>query len=178
MMALPNQTPYDDNPRSRLRGNLWGMARKQNKSIIDADTIITGNVSSSGALDVSGQIQGNLQCRNLRLANPGHIHGDVLSESVDIDSRVDGSIRSRHVLLRSNSQVIGDIHHESLSIESGAFFEGEVRRSENPTQAQAPIQQSPPPHPTPRETLHSDAHRQQPLDRMVPLNPAPWSRTG
>lgn len=155
------------------------MARKQNMSVIDASMVITGNVSCSGALEVSGQIEGNLQCRNLRLSKPGHIHGDVLCESVDIDSRVDGSIRSRHVILRSHSQVVGDIHHESLSIESGAFFEGEVRRSENPTQGQSFVsQQNTPIQPSPRDMLHSEPRQHQPVEQTVPLAPAPWTRTG
>ncbi len=155
-----------------------GMANKQSRSIVDTGMVITGNVSCTGALEVSGQIQGNLQCRNLTLSQPGHIHGDVFCETVDIDSRIDGTIRSRQVILRSQAQVIGDIHHTSLSIENGAFFEGEVRRSENLAQVQSSAPRSAPSQLAAQNAPHSEPLRQEPLELPATIQPVPWSRTG
>ncbi len=163
------------------------MAKKQSKSIIDEGMIITGNVSCAGALEVNGQIQGQLHCRNLTVSQPGHIHGDVFCESVDIDSRIDGSIRSKQVILRSKAQVNGDIYHSSLSIESGAFFEGDVRRSENPTQVQSTAPQmeqtqippqSRPPEQSQQPQPRSEPNRPAAPDQQMPVDPIQWSRTG
>ncbi|MGZ5926486.1 MAG: hypothetical protein ACXWLJ_07395, partial [Rhizomicrobium sp.] len=43
-----------------------------------------------------------------------------------------GRIYARKVLLCATSQVEGDILQESFAVETGAFFEGTCRRSENP----------------------------------------------
>ncbi len=43
-----------------------------------------------------------------------------------------GRIRARKVLLAATSHVEGDILHEAFAVESGAFFEGNCRHSDNP----------------------------------------------
>lgn len=160
------------------------MAKKQGQSIIDQGMMVTGTVSCSGALEVHGQIQGDVHCRSLTLKQPGHIHGDVLCESVVVDSRIDGTIRSRQVVLRSEACVIGDIHHASLTIESGAFFEGEVRRSENPTQALSltpqtvsaqPVAQMAPAEHGLRRT---EPRQQARPDHQIAADHERWRRTG
>ncbi len=160
------------------------MAKKQGQSIIDQGMVITGTVTCSGALEVHGQIQGDVHCRSLTLAKPGHIHGDVLCESVAVDSRIDGSIRSRQVVLRSEACVIGDIHHASLTIESGAFFEGEVRRSENPTEVKSSPPQigltQPVAHMTPAEhgMRRPEPRQHARPDHQIAADHERWRRTG
>ena len=46
--------------------------------------------------------------------------------------KVVGRIRARKVLLAATSHVEGDILHEAFAVESGAFFEGNCRHSDNP----------------------------------------------
>ncbi len=46
--------------------------------------------------------------------------------------KVTGRIRARKVLLAATSHVEGDILHEAFAVESGAFFEGNCRHSDNP----------------------------------------------
>ena len=46
--------------------------------------------------------------------------------------KVMGRIRARKVLLAASSHVEGDILHEAFAVESGAFFEGNCRHSDNP----------------------------------------------
>ena len=72
------------------------------------------------------------------------VHGNLTATGdIQIDGTVDGDIRSR-VQLSSTCHVEGDILHEALAVETGAFFEGNCRHSDDPisqpsaTQAQRP----------------------------------------
>ena len=59
-----------------------------------------------------------------------------------------GRIRARKVLLCATSHVEGDILHEAFAVETGAFFEGNCRHSDNPlgdpvTAKSAPVTAAP-----------------------------------
>jgi cytoskeletal protein CcmA (bactofilin family) len=86
-------------------------------SIISADMVINGTLASTGDIQIDGRVE-----------------GDVRS--------VVGRIRARKVLLAATSHVEGDILHEAFAVESGAFFEGNCRHSDNPlgdVQRQPPV---------------------------------------
>src|SRR5690606_2330585 len=53
-------------------------------------------------------------------------------DDIVIRGRVIGTIRGRRVQLSSTSHVEGDILHEALAVETGAFFEGNCRHSDDP----------------------------------------------
>lgn len=105
-------------------------------SIIDADTLITGTVTCTGEMELRGQVEGQIHSRNLIIRQHGHMNGDIFCESVMVDGRVDGNLHANQVDLKAGANVNGDIHHTFLTIETGAMFEGDVRRSNNPTQVQ------------------------------------------
>ncbi|HAC59072.1 MAG TPA: polymer-forming cytoskeletal protein, partial [Rhodobiaceae bacterium] len=54
-----------------------------------------------------------------------------------IRGRVVGTIRGRRVQLASTCHVEGDILHEALAVETGAFFEGACRHSDDPISQQS-----------------------------------------
>ena len=145
--------------------------QKPRKSVIDAGVIIAGTVACTGEVEILGQVQGDLHCSLLAVSQPGHISGDVYAESAIIDGRVDGTIRSKQVVLRSGAHVTGDIHHASLVIEHGAIFEGKVRRSNNPTQAQPKAAE---PQPRPANAVAAQPHPVAPAPQ--PMAPAPQPR--
>jgi cytoskeletal protein CcmA (bactofilin family) len=60
------------------------------------------------------------------------VHGEIFAEDVTVRGKVIGRIRARKVLLAATSHVEGDILHEAFAVESGAFFEGNIRHSDNP----------------------------------------------
>ena len=110
-------------------------APKRNRaapSIISADMIMQGTLSSAGDIHVDGRVEGDARSVSLVVGDTAEIHGEVLAEEVTIRGKVIGSIRARKVLLTATSHVEGDILHEALAVESGAFFEGNCRHSDNP----------------------------------------------
>jgi cytoskeletal protein CcmA (bactofilin family) len=101
-------------------------------STIGEELTITGNIVSKGKIQLDGQIQGDIDCRSLVLAENSQLEGSAIAEEVVIRGRLIGSVRALRVTLQSKCHVEGDIFHQSLVIEEGAYFEGKSRRSADP----------------------------------------------
>jgi cytoskeletal protein CcmA (bactofilin family) len=101
-------------------------------SIISADMVINGTLNSAGDIQVDGRVEGDVRSVGLVIGDKAEIHGEVLAEDVTVRGKVVGRIRARKVLLAATSHVEGDILHEAFAVESGAFFEGNCRHSDNP----------------------------------------------
>ena len=101
-------------------------------SVISADLVVNGTLISSGNLQIDGRVEGDVRSSSLVIGDNAFIHGEVCAEEVTIRGRVQGSIRARKVLLCATSHVEGNILHEAFAVETGAFFEGNCRHSENP----------------------------------------------
>lgn len=101
-------------------------------SIISADLVVQGTLTSSGDIQIDGKVEGNVNSTGLVIGDKASIQGDVMAEDVTVRGRVKGSIRARKVLLASTCHVEGDILHEAFAVETGAFFEGNCRHADNP----------------------------------------------
>lgn len=99
-------------------------------SIISSDLKITGNLESTGDIQVDGTVNGDISSRTLTIGEAAHVQGSVLSDSVRVCGRVSGEIKSTSVVLAKTARVEGDIAHQSLAIEAGAYVEGNIRRLE------------------------------------------------
>jgi cytoskeletal protein CcmA (bactofilin family) len=106
--------------------------RNSPPSIIASDLVVNGTLTSNGHVQIDGQVRGDVHCAGLVLGEKALINGDILSEDVTIRGRVQGNIRAHKVHLSSTSRVEGDIHRQSMAVESGAFFEGSSRHSDDP----------------------------------------------
>jgi cytoskeletal protein CcmA (bactofilin family) len=101
-------------------------------SIISADLVVNGTLTSSGDIQIDGRVEGDVRSVGLVIGDKAEIHGEVHAEDVTVRGKVVGRIRARKILLASTSHVEGDILHEAFAVESGAFFEGNCRHSDNP----------------------------------------------
>jgi len=101
-------------------------------SIISADVVLIGNVTSGGDLQIDGTIEGDIRSTSLTVGDKATINGEIYAEDVVIRGRVMGSIRARRVQLCSTCHVEGNILHEALAVESGAYFDGNCRHSADP----------------------------------------------
>jgi cytoskeletal protein CcmA (bactofilin family) len=116
-------------------------ARSSAPSILSADTAITGTLVSAGDMQIDGKVEGDVRSVSLVIGDKAEIHGEIMAEDVTVRGRVVGRIRARKVLLCATSHVEGDILHEAFAVESGAFFEGNCRHSDNPLGDAAPASQ-------------------------------------
>ncbi|MDR3498083.1 MAG: polymer-forming cytoskeletal protein [Parvibaculum sp.] len=130
-------------------------------SIISTDLVVHGNLVATGDIQVDGTVEGDIRSQSLTIGEKASITGEIVADDIVIRGRVIGTIRGRRVQLSSTCHVEGDILHEALAVETGAFFEGNCRHSDDPIgQASAPkpmlrpsagpIPTAPRPAPTPR----------------------------
>ena len=106
--------------------------RPSTASVISADLVINGTLTSTGDIHVDGRVEGDVRSTSLVVGEKAFVHGELCAEEVTVRGRVQGSIRARKVLLCATSHVEGNILHEAFAVETGAFFEGNCRHSENP----------------------------------------------
>ncbi|MBI1261581.1 MAG: polymer-forming cytoskeletal protein [Rhizobiales bacterium] len=101
-------------------------------SIISSDLVVHGNMTATGDIQVDGTVEGDIRSQSLTIGEKASITGEVVAEDIVIRGRVIGTIRGRRVQLASTCHVEGDILHEALAVETGAFFEGNCRHSDDP----------------------------------------------
>ncbi|HET7084988.1 MAG TPA: polymer-forming cytoskeletal protein [Rhizomicrobium sp.] len=104
-------------------------------SIVSADMAIQGSINSSGDVQIDGRVEGDVRSQGLVIGEKAEIHGEIFAEDVTVRGKVIGRLHARRVLLAATAHVEGDILHEALAVESGAFFEGNCRHSDNPAGA-------------------------------------------
>jgi cytoskeletal protein CcmA (bactofilin family) len=104
-------------------------------SILSTDLYIKGNIKTSGDIQIEGEIVGDVRAHLLTIGESARIKGEVCADDVVVNGHVDGTVRGLKVRLTATARVQGDIIHKTIAIESGAHFEGSVRREEEPLTA-------------------------------------------
>jgi len=108
-------------PRPTTGGNA-------SRSVLGSDLKITGEITSSGTIEVFGEVDGNLSADTLTVGQEGRISGSVSAKSVEVKGRLDGKVASDSFTMRATSIVAADITYSALVIESGAQIEGRFAR--------------------------------------------------
>ena len=101
-------------------------------SVLSADLHVTGNMKTTGDINVEGTVEGDIRAHLLTIGETATIKGEVVADDVVINGRIVGRVRGLKVRLTSTARVEGDIIHKTIAIESGAHFEGSVQRQDDP----------------------------------------------
>lgn len=101
-------------------------------SLLSSDLHITGNLKTSGDIQVEGTVEGDIRAHLLTVGETATIKGEVIADDVVVNGRVVGRVRGLKVRLTATARVEGDIIHKTIAIESGAHFEGSVQRQDDP----------------------------------------------
>ena len=104
-------------------------------SVIGNDLTILGQgitIISKGSLQLDGEIHGNLHGTEILVGEKGRVDGTICAQSVVIRGTVNGTIRALRVALQEGAHVDGEIHHQTLILDAKAYFEGKVRRPQDP----------------------------------------------
>lgn len=105
---------------------------KPSASILSSDITITGNVRSSGDVQIEGTVEGDIRAQMLIVGETATVKGEIAAEDVVVHGRVLGRLRGLKIRLSATARVEGDIIHKTIAIESGAHFEGSVQRQDDP----------------------------------------------
>ncbi|MEH6830848.1 bactofilin family protein [Sulfitobacter sp.] len=101
-------------------------------STLSADLHVTGNMKTTGDIQVEGTVEGDIRAHLCTIGESATIKGEVIADDVVVNGRIVGRVRGLKVRLTSTARVEGDIIHKTIAIESGAHFEGSVQRQDDP----------------------------------------------
>ncbi|MDU8929148.1 polymer-forming cytoskeletal protein [Alisedimentitalea sp. MJ-SS2] len=101
-------------------------------SILSADLHISGNLKTTGDIQIEGTVEGDIRAHLLTVGEGATVKGEVVADDVVVNGRIVGRVRGLKVRLTSTARVEGDIIHKTIAIESGAHFEGSVQRQDDP----------------------------------------------
>ena len=101
-------------------------------SVLSADLQISGNIKTTGDVNIEGNVEGDIRAHLLTVGEGATVKGECIADDVVVNGRVVGKVRGLKVRLTSTARVEGDIIHKTIAIESGAHFEGSVQRHEDP----------------------------------------------
>lgn len=127
--ASPAPTPSAP-PQSDFKAS--APKAKPPASLLSSDLHITGNLKTTGDIQVEGTVEGDIRAHLLTIGESATIKGEVSADDVVVNGRIVGRVRGLKVRLTSTARVEGDIIHKTIAIESGAHFEGSVQRQDDP----------------------------------------------
>ena len=130
----PGMTPAQD----AVRGASSKPSSRVGASIICSDMKIIGSITTEGALQIGGIVEGDVTAGDITIGSTGSITGEIKSQTLRVKGKVHGSIRSKKVELETGAAVDGDIYHAALIIQPDATFEGQVKRQDDPLKESAP----------------------------------------
>jgi cytoskeletal protein CcmA (bactofilin family) len=134
------ETARAPEPATRPSGDFAATAPKAKPpaSALSSDLTITGNLKTTGDIQVEGTVEGDIRAHLLTVGEGATIRGEIVADDIVINGRVIGRVRGLKVRLTSSARVEGDIIHKTIAIESGAHFEGSVQRQEDPLSSGKP----------------------------------------
>lgn len=94
------------------------------KSVLSSDLRIHGDISSDGAVEILGKVEGTVTAKALSVGVDGFLNGTVSAESVEVKGKLDGRISCVSLTLRGHAKVAADATYHTLVIESGAEVQG------------------------------------------------------
>ncbi len=101
-------------------------------SLLSQDVHLVGKIVSAGDMHIDSTIDGSVRSYAVTIGEHAVMRGEIIATRVTIRGRVKGIIRAEQVHLCDGCYVEGDIFHAALAIESGAHFDGMVKREQNP----------------------------------------------
>ena len=89
-------------------------------------------IITDGTVQIDGEFNGDIHAREVVVGDGGAVHGAICGEDIRVHGRVTGTLRGTTISLQPSSITVAKIFHDTLTINTGARFEGMVRRADNP----------------------------------------------
>ena len=124
--------PPEDKPKTMTDFAPSAPRTKPAASVLSSDLTVTGNLKTTGDIQVEGTVEGDIRAHLLTVGETATIRGEIVADDIVVNGRVVGRVRGLKVRLTSTARVEGDIIHKTIAIESGAHFEGSVQRQDDP----------------------------------------------
>ena len=90
---------------------------------------LEGDLRSSGAIDISGLINGNVFVTEITITETGSVRGLIEASNIEINGHVEGKISADAVIVGKNAVIKGDVFFKNtLKTEEGADIDGYIKR--------------------------------------------------
>lgn len=89
-------------------------------------TVLRGDFSSDGIVELGGKITGDLTVDTLVLGRSGLAEGTIRARNVTIEGVLQGTIEAQAVVIKTSARVRADITCQTLCIDPGAEIEGHI----------------------------------------------------
>ena len=129
-----NKTSFIKEKHEKERTNIFSegtFETNSSPSLLGKEIKILGKVSSTGALQLDGVLEGEIKASKLVIEKSAKVVGSVTSEDLVIKGRIIGPVFGKKVRFGASARVEGDTFHETIAIEDGAYYEGSIRRYSN-----------------------------------------------
>ena len=102
------------------------------RSLVGETMQLEGDLRTSGSIDVSGLINGNIFVSEMTVTETGSIRGTVEATMIEVNGHIEGKISADVVVVGKTAVIKGDIFFKSsLKTEEGADIEGYIKRINN-----------------------------------------------
>lgn len=109
------KTPHGDPDR-------WLDPARSNarRSVFAQNLVVDGDATSSGAIEVQGNVVGSLRAPEIIVAGSGRVEGSVVAHNIVVLGAVSGTVSALNVQLAPSARVQADVIHERIVTEAGA----------------------------------------------------------
>ena len=115
-----------------LRSSETKKLNHSGRSHIGETLQLEGDLRSSGAVDVSGLINGNVFVSDMVVTDTGSVRGSLEAVSIEVNGHVEGKITADTVIVGKSAVIKGDIFFKNtLKTEEGADIDGYIKRVNN-----------------------------------------------
>ena len=100
---------------------------KSTPTILSRDLRIDGEITSSGLIEIEGNISGTIKGNSVILREGCFVEGTIVAESISIRGKFDGNIQAKNIDITSKAKITGTIEYGSLCVEDGASIDGQFK---------------------------------------------------
>ena len=102
------------------------------RSLLGETVQLDGDLRSSGAVDISGLVNGSVFVSEMVITETGSVRGTIEAGSIEISGHVEGKVKADTVIVGKSAVIKGDIFFKnSLKTEEGADIDGYIKRVNN-----------------------------------------------
>ena len=98
----------------------------QSSLIIGEEANITGTIKEKNEISVQGTVDGEIECKDLRVGKSGNLKGKIKAETLHIEGIVEGEVSIKALLkIKSTGSASGKMTYGSLHVDEGGKLIGE-----------------------------------------------------
>lgn len=114
----------------KLRNSENSKLNHSGRSHVGETMQLDGDLRSSGSIDISGLINGNVFVSDMVIKDSGSVRGSIEAVSIEVNGHVEGKISADVVIIGKNAVIKGDIFFKNtLKTEEGADIDGYIKRA-------------------------------------------------